>query len=146
MLAQASEMQGFLRFLSERSQVSTKLTMEGNPVYDKALAFAIRVVRLYKYLNEEKREHVMSKQLLRSGTSIGANISESQAGESSMDFVHKLAISQKEIKETQYWLTLLCRTDYITEAQYQSMANDCHEIYKMITSIILSTKQKTHHS
>ena len=116
--------------------------MEGNPVYDKALAFAIRVVRLYKYLNEEKREHVMSKQLLRSGTSIGANISESQAGESSMDFVHKLAISQKEIKETQYWLTLLCRTDYITEAQYQSMANDCHELYKMITSIILSTKQK----
>lgn len=69
------------------------LIMEGNPVYDKALAFAIRVVRLYKYLNEEKQDRVMSKQLLRSGTSIGANISEAQAGESSMDFVHKLAIS-----------------------------------------------------
>ena len=116
--------------------------MDGNPVYDKALAYAIRIVKLYKYLTEEKQERVMSKQLLRSGTSIGANISEAQAGESPMDFVHKLAISQKEIKETQYWLTLLCKTDYITEVQYQSMANDCQELYKMTTSIILSTKQK----
>ena len=117
--------------------------MEGNPIYDKALAFAIRIVRLYKYLTEEKQERVMSKQLLRSGTSIGANISESLAGESTMDFVHKLAIAQKETKETQYWLTLLCKTNYIAESQFQSMADDCHELYKMITSIILSTKQKT---
>ena len=116
--------------------------MEGNPVYDKALAYAIRIVRLYKYLAEEKQERVMSKQLLRCGTSIGANVSEALAAESTMDFVHKLAISQKETKETQYWLTLLYKTDYITEVQYQSMADDCQELYKMITSIILSTKQK----
>ena len=116
--------------------------MEGNPIYDKSLAFAIRIVRLYKYLAEEKQERVMSKQLLRCGTSIGANVSEALAAESDMDFVHKMAISQKEAKETLYWLTLLCKTDYITETQFQSMADDCHELYKMITSIILSTKQK----
>ena len=116
--------------------------MEGNPVYDKALAFAIRIVNLYKYLTEEKQEQVMSKQLLRCGTSIGANVSEALAAESDMDFVHKMAISQKETKEVSYWLTLLCKTEYITANQYKSMADDCQELYKMITSIILSTKQK----
>ncbi len=135
-------MQVYLLSFSESSQISTMLIMEGNPVYDKALAYAIRVVRLYKYLAEEKQEFTMSKQLLRCGTSIGANISEALAGESTMDFVHKLAISQKETRETEYWLTLLCKTNYITEAQYRSMADDCQELYKMITSIILSSKQK----
>ena len=116
--------------------------MEGNPVYDKALAYAVRVVNIYKFLNKEKQERVMSKQLLRCGTSIGANISEALSAESTMDFVHKLAISQKEARETQYWLTLLNKTEYITNAQYGSMVGDCQELYKMITSIILSTKQK----
>ena len=116
--------------------------MEGNPIYDKALAYAVRVVNMYKFLNEEKQERVMSKQLLRCGTSIGANISEALSAESTMDFVHKLAISQKEARETQYWLTLLNRTEYITNTLYDSMVNDCRELYRMITSIILSTKQK----
>ena len=116
--------------------------MEGNPIYDKALAYAVRVVNMYKFLNEEKQERVMSKQLLRCGTSIGANISEALSAESTMDFVHKLAISQKEARETQYWLTLLNRTESITNTQYDSMVNDCRELYRMITSIILSTKQK----
>ena len=116
--------------------------MEGNPIYDKALSYAVRVVNMYKFLNEEKQERVMSKQLLRCGTSIGANISEALSAESTMDFVHKLAISQKEARETQYWLTLLNRTEYITNTQYDSMVNDCRELYRMITSIILSTKQK----
>lgn len=116
--------------------------MEGNPIYDKALAYAVRVVNMYKFLKEEKQERVMSKQLLRCGTSIGANISEALSAESTMDFVHKLAISQKEARETQYWLTLLNRTEYITNTQYDSMVNDCRELYRMITSIILSTKQK----
>ena len=116
--------------------------MMGNPIYDKALAFAIRTVNLYKYLSEEKHELVMGKQLLRCGTSIGANVSEALAAESDMDFVHKMAISQKETKEVLYWLTLLCRTEYLTATQHKSMEDDCHELYKMITSIILSTKQK----
>ena len=116
--------------------------MEGDLIYDKALAYAVRVVNMYKFLNEEKQERVMSKQLLRCGTSIGANISEALSAESTMDFVHKLAISQKEARETQYWLTLLNRTEYITNTQYDSMVNDCRELYRMITSIILSTKQK----
>ena len=116
--------------------------MEGNPIYDKALAYAVRVVNMYKFLNEEKQERVMGKQLLRCGTSIGANISEALSAESAMDFIHKLSISQKEARETLYWLTLLNRTEYITSVQYDSMVADCQELYRMITSIILSTKQK----
>ena len=76
-------------------------------VSEKSLAFAVRIVNLYKYLNEQKREPVMSKQLLRSGTSIGANISESLNAESDSDFVHKLSIAQKEVSETSYWIQLL---------------------------------------
>ena len=91
--------------------------MEGNPIYDKALAYAVRVVNLYKFLNEERQERVMSKQSLRCGTSIGANISEALFAESTMDFIHKLAISQKETRETLYRLTLLNRIGYVTKVQ-----------------------------
>ena len=116
--------------------------MKENPTYQKTMAFAIRIVNLYKYLVEEKSERVMSKQLLRSGTSIGANFSESLSAESELDFIHKLAISQKEANETLFWLDLLNKTDYLTDKQYESLEIDCIELRKIITSIILTTKQK----
>lgn len=111
-----------------------------NVVYEKALAFAVRVVKLYQYLVEDKSERVMSKQLLRSGTSIGANISESVSAESTSDFIHKLAIAQKETGETLYWLTLLQRTDYLSEAQHRSISEDCQELKKLLASIALTIK------
>lgn len=117
--------------------------MKENLTYDKALKYAIRVVNLYKYLVEEKSEYVMSKQLLRSGTSIGANISEAVSAESAPDFIHKLAIAQKEANETKYWLTLLEKTGYLSSSQYQSMYADCLEMIKILVSIILTTKQKS---
>ena len=116
--------------------------MKEIPTYQKVMAFAIRIVNVYKYLTEEKLERVMSKQLLRSGTSIGANFSESLSAESELDFIHKLAISQKEANETIFWLELLYRTDYLTDKQYESLEIDCVELRKIITSIILTTKQK----
>ena len=115
-------------------------------VFEKSLAYAVRIVNLYKYLNEQKRETVMSKQLLRSGTSIGANISEALNAESDSDFIHKLAIAQKEVNETSYWIQLLEKTDYLTSQEYQSMSNDIDELRKMITSIILTKKENIHRS
>lgn len=88
----------------------------------------------------------MSKQLLRSGTSIGANVSESISAESKADFIHKLAIAQKEVNETVYWLTLLYRTDYLSVEQYQSIITDCDALKKILVSIILSVKQKNNNS
>ena len=116
--------------------------MKENPTYQKAMSFAIRIVNVYKYLVEEKTERVMSKQLLRSGTSIGANFCESLSAESDLDFIHKLAISQKEANETLFWLELLNKTDYLTNKQYESLEEDCIELRKIITSIILTTKTK----
>ena len=115
-------------------------------VFEKSPAYAVRIVNLYKYLNELKRETVMSKQLLRSGTSIGANISEALNAESDSDFIHKLAIAQKEVNETSYWIQLLEKTDYLTSQEYQSMSNDIDELRKMITSIILTKKENIHRS
>ena len=113
-----------------------------NPTLSKAIAYAVRIVNLYKFLAEQKSEFVMSKQLLRCGTSIGANISEALGAESTADFIHKLAIAQKEANETIYWLILLNQTQYISDIQYESMHNDCNELRKILTSIILTTKQK----
>ena len=115
--------------------------MKESLVYNKALNYAVRIVNLYKYLNENHRECIMSKQLLRCGTSIGANISEALSAESTADFIHKLSISQKEANETQYWLTLLCKTEYISTKEYDSMIEDCEEIRKMIISIIITSKK-----
>ena len=97
-------------------------------VYDESLADAVRIVNLYKYLSEQKRETVMSKQLLRSGTSIGANVSEALNAESDSDFIHKLAIAQKEVNETAYWLSLLVKTEFLTTQEYQSMSSDTDEL------------------
>jgi four helix bundle protein len=100
----------------------------------KSKDFAIRIVRLYQYLCEEKREYVLSKQLLRSGTSIGANLSESIYGISYKDFLSKVYISLKECAETKYWIELLYKTDYLTEAQFNSIDEDCTELIKLLTA------------
>ena len=117
--------------------------MKESLIYEKSLDFAERIVNLYKYMVEQKGEKIISKQLLRCGTSIGANVSEALAAESSADFIHKLSISQKETNETKYWLTLLNRTDYLSEGQYESMLSDCEGLRKMIISIILTAKQNS---
>jgi four helix bundle protein len=103
-------------------------------------AFAIRIIKLYKYLSEEKKEFVMSKQILRCGTSVGANISESIFAQSRMDFVSKMSIALKEASETKYWLELLMETDYITKMQYESIADDISKIIGTLVNIVKSTK------
>ena len=110
-------------------------------VSEKAFAFAMRIVKLCQHLQNVKHEYVLSKQLIRSGTSIGANISEAQQGQSRADFVSKMSIALKETAEAMYWLRLLQATDYLTEKEYLSISRDCIEIEKMLTSIIKSTKQ-----
>ena len=107
---------------------------------EKSKSFAIRIVRLYRFLTD-KKEYVMSKQLLRCGTSIGANLSEAKYAQSRADFLTKLTIALKEASETKYWLELLYSTDYITLKQCNSMNNDCTEIIKMLTSAVSSVKQ-----
>ena len=112
-----------------------------NIVKDKSLSFAIRIVNLYKYLVAEKRETVMSKQLLRCGTSIGANIREAEQAQSRADFLSKQNIALKEANETEYWLELLMQTGFIAQNEYESINNDCVELNKLLISIIKSTKQ-----
>ena len=111
-----------------------------NIVKDKSFAFALRVVKLSQYLNQEKREYVLTKQLLRSGTAIGALVRESEHAESRADFIHKLAIALKEANETQYWLELLHKADYIDKREFDSINQDCVELLKLLISIIKSTK------
>jgi four helix bundle protein len=113
---------------------------------EKSFDFAIRIVKAYKYLCDEKKEFVLSRQMLRSGTSVGANIREAQNAESPADFVHKLAIAQKEADETLYWLELLFRTEFLTTEQFQSLENDISQLLKMIRSAIITTKSKKTHS
>ena len=111
-------------------------------IKDKSFVFAVRVVKLYKHLVETKKEFVLSKQLLRSGTAIGALVREAQNAESKADFIHKLAISQKECDETIYWIQLLKETEYVTNSEFNSMSNDAIELLKMIRSAIITTKNK----
>lgn len=106
-----------------------------NAIRDKSKSFAIRGVKLYKYLCEEKKEYVMSKQLLRSSTSIGANIAEGIFAQSRADFGMKLSIAQKEAAETAYWLELLNATGYISDEQFNSINCDCMELLKLLQSI-----------
>ena len=115
--------------------------MEENPLIAKALDFSVRIVNLYKCMRDERHETVMSKQILRSGTSIGANASEAIAAESTEDFVHKLTISLKEANETKYWILLLHRTQFITDSEFDSIMADCQELRKLIGSITNSTKR-----
>ncbi len=108
---------------------------------EKSMNLAVRVVNLYKHLVTEKKEYVLSKQLLRSGTSPGANIREAQNGESIADFIHKLGIAQKETDETLYWLELLHRTKYLSDTEFQSMYQDTDELLRMVRSAILTKKK-----
>lgn len=113
-----------------------------NIIQDKSFAFAIRIVNLYKYLTEEKKEFVLSKQLLRSGTSIGANVEESIGGVSEKDFLHKLTIAYKEARETIYWLKLLQATDYLTEVEFDSLHYNAEELCKIIGKIQTTLKNR----
>jgi len=114
--------------------------MPGNVIKNKSFVFAIRIVKLYQFLSETKKEFVLSKQLLRSGTAVGALIREAEHAESKVDFKHKMSIAQKEINETIYWVELLKETGYLTNEQFQSINNDSVEIIRLLTSIIKSTK------
>lgn len=116
---------------------------QDNIILDKSFDFAIRVVKLYKYLCDEKRECVLSKQLLRCGTSVGANINEAQAGQSKADFIAKMSIASKEARETKHWIDLLIKTDYIdvNENHVQSLIKDIEEIIKLLTSIVKSSME-----
>ena len=113
--------------------------MESNIIVDKSKKFAIRIVNLYKFLVDNKKEYVLSKQLLRSGTSIGANVCEAIRGQSKADFGTKMNIALKEASETEYWLELLFQTGYLTETQYESIMADCKEINKILTTIVKTT-------
>jgi four helix bundle protein len=115
--------------------------MEKGKLKEKSFKFAIRIVNLYKHLCEEKKEFVLSKQILRSGTSVGAMIREAEYGESKNDFIHKMAIAQKECNETIYWLELLNATEYISNKEFESINTDAVEIIKMITSSIKTAKK-----
>ena len=117
------------------------LKRENNILLTKVDAYSNRIIRLYKYLKDVEKEFILSKQILRSGTSIGANIAESQSAQSSADFIHKLEIALKEAKEAHYWLEKLLVGEYINDVGYQSMSNDNIEIIKLLTSIIITKKR-----
>ncbi|MEX1058032.1 MAG: four helix bundle protein [Natronospirillum sp.] len=118
--------------------------MKDNQVLDRSFDFAVRVVNLNKYLAGEKKEYVLSKQLLRSGTSIGANINEAQAAQSRNDFISKMCIASKEARETKYWLKLLVATDYLPESHpnTKSLLAEAETLIKILTAIIKSTQAK----
>ena len=115
--------------------------MKESILAEKSFNFAIRIVNLYKYLTEDKKEFVMSKQLLRSGTAIGALQSEGSFAESKPDFIHKYGIAQKECNESIYWLKLLHKTNYLNDSQFESLNNDTIELIKIITASILTAKK-----
>ena len=115
--------------------------MKENILIDKSIDFGARIVKLHRYLSETKHESIISKQILRSGTSIGANINEAQYGNSKADFIAKLHIALKETAETEYWLRLLVMSEYITEAEGDSLINDCLEIKRILVATLNTAKQ-----
>ena len=115
--------------------------MSENLVREKSKSFALRAIRLYKYLSNEKREYVISKQLLRSGTSIGANIREAQNAQSKKEFIAKMNISLKEAAESEYWLELLHESDYLTDGEFNSIIKDCNELNRLLIAIIKSSNK-----
>ena len=119
-----------------------KTNLNDSIIAKKTYAFALEVIKSYKILIAEKKEFVLSKQLLRSGTSIGANVNEAVCAQSKRDFVHKLSIALKEARETMYWIHLLKDSLYITDLCFQLLNNSCNEIIKILSSIILTTKQR----
>ncbi len=115
---------------------------EENIIAVKSKAFALRCIRLYKYLSKEHNEFVLSKQMLRSGTSIGANVKEAIRGQSKADFGAKMNIALKEASENEYWLELLYESNYINIQEFESIIHDCRELLKILTSIVKSTFSK----
>ncbi|MEZ4518176.1 MAG: four helix bundle protein [Chloroflexota bacterium] len=115
---------------------------EGNVLQDKSYAFALRIVKTYQYLSEEKREYTLSKQLLRSGTSIGANVEEALGGRSDKDFAFKLSVAYKEARESHYWIRLLCDTGYLTTTQADSLLADADELLRILGSILKTMKSR----
>ena len=114
--------------------------MKNNILIDKSIAFAARIVKLNKYLLEQKKEHIISKQIIRSGTSIGANINEANYGQSKADFISKMHIALKETAETEYWLRLLTLSEYIDEKLSKSLLEDCLELKRLLISTINTAK------
>ena len=113
--------------------------MTDSIIYDKSIKFAIRIVKLYKYLKEEKNEYVISKQLVRSGTSIGANVSEAQRAQSKADFSAKMYIALKEAEESAYWILLLRESGFLSDKEFDSIGLDCEELIKILISITKTT-------
>lgn len=118
--------------------------MKENIVQNKSYAFSLRIIKLYKYLIEDKKEFVLSKQVLRSGTSVGANIEEGVAAQSRKDFIHKLSISHKEARETHYWIRLLRDSDFIEKKLAESILTDCEELIKLLVSILNTSKSNNY--
>ena len=114
---------------------------EDNILAEKSLDFAVRTVNCYTFLSQEKKEFVMSKQLYKSGTSIGANIHEGLQAQSKPDFISKMGIALKEASETSYWLNLLVRTEYISQKMFESLLTDCDELSRLLTAIIKSSRE-----
>ena len=114
--------------------------MKESILKSKSFALAVRIVRLYKYLSEQKTEYILSKQVLRSGTSVGAMVCEAEYSESKADFAHKMGVARKELNETLYWLELLLQTEYITQTEYDSLSADAIEIIKILTTSIKTAK------
>ena len=114
--------------------------MKENPLKDKSYRFAIRIVKLSQFLQQDKKEFVLSKQILRSGTAVGALIREAEFGQSKPDFTSKMSISLKEANETEYWLSLLKDTDFISENQFVSLQSDCKELIAMLVSTVKTSK------
>ncbi|MDX5418016.1 MAG: four helix bundle protein [Hymenobacteraceae bacterium] len=117
--------------------------MSKSIIGEKSYAFAVRIIKMYQHLSADKEEFVLLKQVLRSGTSIGANVQEATGGQSTADFIHKLSIARKEARETQYWLRLLHDTGYIEAKHFESIHADCLELNKILNSIILTSQGKS---
>ena len=115
--------------------------MKENILRKKSFDFAVRIVNLFKYLKDDKKEFILSKQILRSGTSVGAMVRESEHAQSKADFINKLSIAQKEINETIYWLELMIETNYIDRTQFESLNSDALELIRLITSSLKTAKQ-----
>ena len=118
-------------------------TRQENVVLNKSYRFAVRIMKLGKYLQQEQHEFVVSKQITRSGTSIGANIIEAQQGQSKADFIHKMSIALKEAKETNYWLRLLYESQYLSAEAFDSMITQCAELERLLVSIVKSARRNT---
>lgn len=117
--------------------------MHDNLVLEKSFEFSVRIVNLKKYLNRSKQERIMANQLLRSGTSIGANVTEADQAQSKADFISKMGIANKEAHETKYWLNLLHKTDYINDDEYSSIFEDCQELIRLLQAIIKTAKDNS---